>query len=127
MKLNYLLLAIASMGGSIFITPAVLAQCVQADIAVQYNISGSTTPTERDNDVRMQSRGGCRGNASITTGLQGNEGGTIKVRQSRKVRHRSIGDNRWQFNNSSHNNLGDRTVQIISNPTIDVYNAADNL
>ena len=127
MKLNYLLLAIASMGGSIFITPAVLAQCVQADIAVQYNISGSTTPTERDNDVRMQSRGGCRGNASITTGLQGNEGGTIKVRQSRKVRHRSIGDNHWQFNNSSHNNSGDRTVQIISNPTIDVYNAADNL
>ena len=53
MKLDYLLLAITSILGSIIVTPPILAQCIQADIAVQYNISGSTLPTERDNDVRM--------------------------------------------------------------------------
>ena len=122
MKLDYLLLAITSILGSIVVAPPILAQCIQADIAVQYNISGSTLPTERDNDVRMQSQGGCRGNASVTTGVQGNEGGTRRVRQSRKVRHRFLGDNYLGTNNSD-----SRTIRIISNPTIDVYNAADSL
>ena len=103
------------------VAPATLAQCVQADVAVQYNISGSRTPTERHNDVDLQSHGNCQGNVSVTTGVQGNEGGTRRVRQSRVVRQR--------FNNSNSDRYNDSgsTVQIISNPTIDVYNAADNL
>ena len=96
----------------------VLAQCVQADVSVQYNISGSPTPTQRDNDVDLQSHGACKGNASVTTGVQGNEGGTGRVRQSRVVRQR--------FDNGG-NDSGNGAVQIRSNPTIDVYNAADNL
>ena len=103
----------------------VVAQCIQADISVQYNISGSKEPTERTNDVDFQSHGACRGNASITTGVQGNEGGHGKVRQTRVVRHRF----KPQSSISEANNgiLDSSTVQIQSNPAIDVYNAADNL
>jgi hypothetical protein len=120
MKLIQLTLALTSLGSFLLISPPLLAQCVQADVAVQYNISGSHTPTERDNDVDLQSDGACQGNASVTTGVQGNEGGTGKVRQSRVVRHRFSGDRKnWNTDGS--------TVQIISNPTIDVYNAADDL
>jgi hypothetical protein len=105
--------------GSLFANPAV-AQCVQADVSVQYNISGSQEPTERVNDVDMQSSGSCRGNASITTGVQGNEGGTGRVRQERVVRHRFQGDD----NDAS---FGGSTVQIRSNPAIDVYTPAERL
>ena len=103
-----------------FSRPAI-AQCVQADVAVQYNISGSKEPTERSNDVNFQSHDNCRGNVSVTTSVQGNEGGNGRVRQTRTVRHR--------FENSAGNSdrLGGSTIQIQSNPTIDVYNAADNL
>ena len=97
------------------------AQCIQADIGVQYNISGSIEPTERINDVDFQSHGVCRSNVSVTTGVQGNEGGTGRVRQSRIVRHR------FENQNTSVNDSGSSPIQIKSNPTIDVYNAAENL
>ena len=100
-----------------------IAQCVQADVAIQYNISGSKEPTERSNDVDFQTYDNCRGNVSVTTSVQGNEGGNGRVRQTRTVRHR--------FTNSESESDSDRsggsTIQIQSNPTIDVYNAADNL
>jgi hypothetical protein len=121
MKLTQLVLALTSLSSCLLVPPAVLAQCVQADVAVQYNISGSHAPTQRDNDVDLQSDGACQGNASVTTGVQGNEGGRGEVRQSRVVRHRFEGDR------NTHNSSGGSTVQIISNPTIDVYNAADDL
>jgi hypothetical protein len=120
MKLIPLTFAVTSLGSFLLVSTPLLAQCVQADVSVQYNISGSRTPTERDNDVDLQSNGACQGNASVTTGVQGNEGGTGKVRQSRVVRHRHSGDRNNQDTDGS-------TVQIISNPTIDVYNAADDL
>lgn len=101
------------------IAPAI-AQCVQADVSVQYNISGSREPTERNNDIRMSSNGTCQGNATVTTGVQGNVGGNGRVRQNRVVRHRI--DN---SNNSSESSGA--TIQIQSNPAIDVYNPADNL
>jgi hypothetical protein len=108
--------------GSIFsvFTDSAVAQCVQADVSVQYNISGSHEPTERFNDVDMQSNGSCQGNASVTTGVQGNEGGTGRVRQERVVRHQFQGED----NDSG---FGGSTVQIRSNPAIDVYNPADRL
>jgi hypothetical protein len=96
------------------------AQCVQADVGIQYNISGSEEPTERSNDVDMQSNGSCRGNASVTTGVQGNVGGTAPVRQERTVRHRFEGSD-------NDTESGGSTVQIRSNPQIDVYNPADKL
>lgn len=102
------------------ITTSATAQCIQADVGIQYNISGSKEPTRRSNDVDMQSSGDCRGNASVTTGVQGNVGGNGSVRQERRVRHRFEGNS----NNSNHDQS---TVQIKVNPQIDVYNPADNL
>lgn len=97
--------------------PAV-ANCVQADVSVQYNVSGSRVPTERTNDVIMESNEGCRGNVSVTTGVQGNVGGTDPVVQRRQVIHRQQGNN---------DGGGGNTVQIKTGVGIDVYNAADRL
>jgi hypothetical protein len=106
-----------SMGD--FISNSATAKCVQADVSVQYNISGSKEPTNRSNDVDMESDPSCRGNASVTTGVQGNVGGNGSVEQHRTVRHRQRG--------SDGNSGGDGgAVQIRSNPGIDVYNPADN-
>ena len=102
------------------LTP-VFAQCIQADISVQYNISGSKEPTERTNDVEMNSDGHCQGNASITTGVQGNVGGNGRVRQNRVVRHR------LESRRNNRRYSAGSTIQIKSNPAIDVYNPADNL
>lgn len=95
------------------------AQCIQADISMQYNISGSKEPTRRTNAVDMQSNEGCSGNVSVTKGVQGNIGGTEPVEQNRTVRHRQQGGN----GNPSGVNVP--TVQIKTNATADVYNAAD--
>lgn len=115
------LLSACSLGGiEVLFAFPVAAQCIQADVSVQYNISGSQEPTDRTNDVDFQSQGSCRGNASVTTSVQGNEGGRGKVRQNRVVRHRFA-------NSGSQTNSRGSTIQIRSNPTIDVYNAADNL
>ncbi|WP_019505996.1 hypothetical protein [Pleurocapsa sp. PCC 7319] len=125
MKLIGLAWGLLSIYGSLlsfdrFTSPAV-AQCVQADISVQYNISGSQEPTERTNDVDFQNTGACHGNVSVTTGVQGNVGGNGRVRQNRIVRHRIE-------NGNGNNSYSDHSiVQIKSNPAIDVYNAADNL
>jgi hypothetical protein len=115
------LLPICSYLGIGFLTPPVVAQCIQADVSVQYNISGSKEPSDRTNDVDFQTNGACRGNATVTTGIQGNVGGNGKVRQTRIVRHRI--DNETGSSSYSDNS----TVEIQSNPAIDVYNAADSL
>jgi hypothetical protein len=103
-----------------FFSGSATAQCVQADVSVQYNVSGSKQPTDRSNDVEMESQPGCRGNTSVTTGVQGNVGGNGPVQQNRTVRHR-------QENGGNSSGNGGSTVQIRSNPAIDVYNPADNL
>jgi hypothetical protein len=103
------------------ISPPAIAQCVQADVSVQYNISGSKEPTDRTNDVDFQSHPNCSGNVSVTTGVQGNEGGNGRVTQTRIVRHR------FEDNQTTSDRSNNSTIQIQSNPTIDVYNAADNL
>ena len=55
------LLSICGLWGieSLF-SSSVTAQCIQADVSVQYNISGSQEPTDRTNDVDFQSHGSCR-------------------------------------------------------------------
>ncbi|MGL6341371.1 MAG: hypothetical protein ACRC80_19790 [Waterburya sp.] len=114
------LLPICSYLGIGLLAPPAVAQCVQADVSVQYNISGTKEPSDRTNDVDFQTNGACRGNASVTTGVQGNVGGNGKVRQTRIVRHRVD-------NETTGNSHSDDAVRIKSNPAIDVYNAADNL
>jgi hypothetical protein len=113
-KFSYSLLAMTIVSGTWLTQPAT-AQCVQADVSVQYNISGSKQPTKRSNDVVMESQPGCRGNASVTTGVQGNIGGTTPVEQHRRVRHLQQGNqsNPTRFDNS--------TLQMRSNVGIDVY------
>ncbi len=122
MKLIWSYLSLLSCSSLLIVAPSLTtsatAQCVQADIGIQYNISGSKQPTRRTNDVDMQSTGDCRGNTSVTTGVQGNVGGNGRVRQERRVRHRFEGRG---------NNNDNGTVQIKVNPQIDVYNPADNL
>jgi hypothetical protein len=103
-----------------FVSDSAVAQCVQADVSVQYNISGSKEPTDRSNDVAMDSDPSCRGNASVTRGVQGNIGGDGPVRQHRTVRHRQ-----QSSSNSDSEGNGGSTVQIRSNPGIDVYNPAE--
>lgn len=120
MKLANLALGLFSISSVLTLAPintnSVQAQCVQADIGFQYNISGSKQPTQRTNNVDMQSQGGCTGNSSVNVGVQGNEGGRGRVIQNRRSSH--------QFSGGSGNGS---TVQIKVNPTADVYNAADQL
>ncbi|MEA5510358.1 hypothetical protein VB715_11340 [Crocosphaera sp. UHCC 0190] len=94
------------------------AQCVQGDVSIQYNISGSKKPTQRTNDITMESEPGCRGNSSITTGVQGHIGpGTVE--QNRSVHHVQKGS---RVNPTAVNSS---TVQIRSNVQVDVDNPVD--
>lgn len=114
-------LSIFSLLGINWLASAAVANCIQADVSVQYNISGSKEPTERTNEVDLESDRACRGNASVTTGVQGNVGGNRRVRQTRRVRQR------FTSADDGENHYSGKTVQIRSNATIDVYNPADNL
>jgi hypothetical protein len=97
---------------------SVSAQCVQADVSVQYNISGSRQKTQRINDVQMQAEGSCSGNSIVTTSVQGNEGGTATVVQRRIVRQR------LQGNPTKPHDVIINPVQTKTNVGIDVYNPA---
>lgn len=124
MRLTSFSLGLISFSGfltvGLFSINSANAQCLQADVSVQYNISGSKQPTDRSNDVVMQNEEGCSGNVSVTRGVQGNVGGNTPVQQHRRVHHRQQNSNR---NSTGTNNS---TVQIRSNVGIDVYNPADN-
>ncbi|EAZ88586.1 hypothetical protein [Crocosphaera chwakensis] len=102
---------------SCFLT-SVKAQCVQGDVSVQYSISGSQKPTQRTNDVTMESNPKCRGNASVSTGVQGHIGADA-AEQNRRVDHVQQGSDKYpQVPNST-------TVQIRSNVQVDVDNPVD--
>lgn len=96
---------------------SVKAQCVQADTSVQYNISSSQKPTQRTNDVTMESDPNCRGNSSVTRGVQGNIGPN-ETEQNRRVYQSQQGNDKYpELPNG-------RTVQIRSNVQVDVDNPA---
>ena len=125
MKFKVLALGLLSFSSFLFLganfTKKVSAQCVQADISIQSNISGSRQPTERSNDVILESNGPCTGNSSVTTGVQSNVGGNGRVQQRRRVRQRIQGGS------GNGSGVNGTTVQIKTNPQIDVFNPADNL
>lgn len=105
------------MFDSYFTSPA-KAQCVQGDVSVQYSISGSEKPSQRTNDVIMESDPKCRGNSSITTGVQGHIGPN-NAEQNRQVHQVQQGNNKYpQVPNGT-------TVQIRSNVQVDVDNPVD--
>lgn len=126
MKLPLALLPLSSglLLGLIMAQPG-NAQCVQADVGVQYNVSGSRVPTRRRNDVRFEGEGRCVGNTSVTTGVQGNVGGTAPLTQRRQVRQRIIGEP--QRGRRGRRGRDRDIIRIRVNPTIDVYNPADRL
>jgi hypothetical protein len=94
------------------------AQCVQGDVSLQYNISGSKQPTKRTNDVEMQSNPGCTGNSSVTTGVQGHIGPN-PVEQHRSVRQVQQGGR------TNPTGINGSTVQIRSNVQTDIDNPVD--
>jgi hypothetical protein len=96
-----------------------IAQCVQGDVSVQYNISGSRQKTQRTNNVTMDSEPNCTGNASVTRSVQGNIGGTNSVEQEREIQQIQSGSkgNRSGINSS--------TVKVRSQATVDVHNPSD--
>ncbi|MDJ0843263.1 hypothetical protein [Crocosphaera sp.] len=102
---------------SYFSTP-IKAQCVQGDVSVQYSISGSAKPSQRTNDVIMESDPKCRGNSSVTTGVQGHIGPN-NAQQHRHVHQVQQGSNKYPHLPNG------RTVQIRSNVQVDVDNPAD--
>ena len=101
-----------------YLIASVKAQCVQGDVSVQYSISGSDKPSQRTNDVIMESDPKCRGNTSVTTGVQGHIGPN-NAEQNRHVHQVQQGNNKYpQVPNGT-------TVQIRSNVQADVDNPVD--
>ena len=96
-----------------------IAQCVQGDASVQYNISGSEQKTRRINNVKMESDPNCTGNSSITRSVQGNIGGTNSVEQNREVEQIQRGGK------GNRSGVSGSTVKIRSEATVDVRNSAD--
>lgn len=107
---------------SILVRPAI-AKCVQADIGVQYNVSGSRVPARQSNDIKFEGSGRCVGNTNVTTGVQGNVGGTAPVIQRRRVRQRFEGDRRSDRRDRRRRDSD--FIRIKVNPQIDVYNPAE--
>lgn len=121
MKLSIVWFGLGFMGYSTLATfsSIAIAQCVQGDVSIQYNISGSRQPTQRTNNVTMESEPNCSGNASVTRSVQGNIGGTNAVEQNREVNQVQRGG---QGNRSG---INGSTVKVRSQATIDVYNPSD--
>ncbi|PSB02022.1 hypothetical protein [Merismopedia glauca] len=105
------------VGGYTASIPSASAQCVMADISIQYNINGSRRPADQTNNVSQESNGSCRGNTAVSTSVQGNVGGRGQVIQRRESRQRLEGNN---------NGGGGHTVKVPVSVQVDVYNAADN-
>ena len=66
----------------------VLAQCIQADIGVQADVSGGQANQTYNRDA--QHEGPCTGNTNVTTGTQINVSGN-GVTQNREVKQRTTG------------------------------------
>ncbi|NES23072.1 MAG: hypothetical protein F6K41_30175 [Symploca sp. SIO3E6] len=124
MKFTWLSLGLLSCSSFLTITSGLThsasAQCLQADAAISYNISGSRQPTERINNVLMESQGHCTGNTSITTSVMGNQGGNSSLAQQRKVIHLMRGGT------GNETGINVPTVPVQAGVGIDVYNPADN-
>jgi hypothetical protein len=107
----------AILGGYAGVAPSAFAQCVMADVSIQYNINGSRRRAEQINDVSQESNGSCRGNTAVTTNVQGNVGGRGRVIQRRQSRQRLEGNG---YDGGGH------TIKVPVSVQVDVYNPADN-
>ena len=96
-----------------------IAQCVQNDVGIQVSITGSREPAQQESDVQMNSQGPCTGTYTRTQSVQSVTGGTERTEQRRVVTHEITPGEE----NAS--GVSGSTVSTGTNPTIDVYNAAD--
>lgn len=108
------------LGASMYLPHSVSAQCVQADVSVQSTISGSRTPTNRENNTEFNSDPSCKGNSSVTVGEQTSVGGNNPTTQRRNVRHEQRGGS------GNPSGVNGPTVQSDPSVGVDVYNPADN-
>lgn len=92
-----------------------------SDINFQSSINGSGKPTNRTNDVKQGSTGGCVGNSVNTTNVQSQTGGTDRATQRRQSTQQINGSN----NSPTGVNLD--PVKIKTNVQVDVDNPADRL
>jgi hypothetical protein len=119
MKLSIIEVGLGLLSFTVLGTFPAIAQSVQSDVSVEYNISGSQQKTQRTNNVKMESDPNCKGNASITRSIQGNIGGTNAIEQNREVE---------QTQRSGQGNVSEvsgSTVKVGSQATVDTYNSAD--
>ncbi len=119
MKLSIIGVGLGLFSLTVLGTFPAIAQCVQGDASVQYNISGSDQKTRRTNNVKMESDPNCTGNSSITRSVQGNIDGTNSVEQNREVEQIQRGGK------GNHSGVSGSTVKIRSEATVDVRNSAD--
>lgn len=101
--------------------PHASAQCVMNDTNIQVSISGARKPSERTNNVRQASTGGCVGNTVNTTNVQVNTGGTERAVQRRSSSQQVNGSN------DSPTGINLPPVKLKQNVQIDVDNPADRL
>jgi hypothetical protein len=116
------LLTLATLSALVTLSvPSASAQCVMSDINLQTSINGSGKPSDRTNDVRQTSTGGCVGNSVSTTNVQTQTGGTERATQRRQSTQQINGSN------DSPTGINMAPVKIKTNVQVDVYNAADRL
>ncbi len=116
------LLSLATLSTLIALpVPHTSAQCVMNDTNIQVSISGARKPSERTNDVRQASTGGCVGNTVNTTNVQVNTGGTERAVQRRSSSQQVNGSN------DSSTGINMPPVKLKQNVQIDVDNPADRL
>jgi hypothetical protein len=121
-SLSVSLLALATLSALVALpTPHASAQCVQSDINFQSSINGSGKPSDRTNDVRQGSNGGCVGNTINTTNVQSQTGGTERATQRRQSTQQINGSN------DSPTGINMDPVKIKTNVQIDTDNPADRL
>ena len=116
------LLALATLSTFVSLpVPHASAQCVMNDTNIQVSISGARKPSERTNNVRQASTGGCVGNTVNTTNVQVNTGGTERAVQRRTSNQQVNGSD------DSPTGINMPPVKLHQNVQIDVDNPADRL
>ena len=119
MKLSIIGVGLELFSLTVLSTFPAIAQCVQGDASVQYNISESRQKTQPTNNVKIENDSNFKGNTSIPRSVQENIGGTNSVEQNREVEQIQRDNQR----NSS--GMSGSTVKVRSQPTVDIRNSAD--
>lgn len=119
MKLSIIGVSLALFSYTVLETFPAIAQCVQGDASVQYNISESRQKTQPTNNVKIESDPNYKGNTSITRSVQRNIDGANSVEQNHEaepIQHNGQGNASGESGSA---------VKVGSQTTVDVHNSAD--